>query len=263
MQKDISFTISARGKNEKMPIIEFLNTYFSSIPIHQVDSVFGFLEPSVLYSGRPYMKRQLSETDTAVLQEHRIGVRIPLSNHFVREEEYRQHIPFLEKYQKEGNSVICTNDRLAEWIRRDFPLYQLDASILKEIDSHEKIEKALELYDSVILPMNLNYNTEFLASIKHKERITLFGNAGCALTCPDRICYRVISQTNKKLATQNLLERSLTFLFRLGFRIDWCSYKLHPRKLKGMVDFDLDRLYNMGFRRFKMLREHKKRVTGH
>jgi hypothetical protein len=52
-------------------------------------------------------------------------------------------------------------------------------------------------------------------------------------------------------------------LFRLGFRIDWCSYKLHPRKLKGMVDFDLDRMYNMGFRRFKMLREHKKRVTGH
>jgi hypothetical protein len=30
-----------------------------------------------------------------------------------------------------------------------------------------------------------------------------------------------------------------------------------------MVDFDLDLLYSLGFRRFKMLRENKTRETGH
>lgn len=259
----LSFTISARGKNERMPISDFLRSYFSSIPLEQIDSVFGFLEASTLYSGRPFLKRQLSDADRVWLEENNIGLRIPFTNHFVTSEEYRANTAFLEKYQGKGNSVICTNDQLAGWIRKDFPSYQVEASILKEINTHELIKRALDLYDTVILPMNLNYNSEFLSSIENKERITLFGNAGCALTCPRRICYEYISETNKKLASQNILHRNLTFLFRMGFNISWCSNQLHPRKLKGMVDFDLDQLSSLGFRRFKMLRENKIRVTGH
>jgi hypothetical protein len=111
--------------------------------------------------------------------------------------------------------------------------------------------------------MNLNHKTGFLVSIAQKERITLFGNAGCALTCPERICYRRISETNKKLALHQPLRRYLTFMFQLGLSSDWCSNRLHPRKLKGMVDFDLDHLYSIGFKRFKMLREHRQLQTGH
>lgn len=263
MDSVITYTISARGKRESLPILDFLSTHFSSIPLKKVDSVFGFLEPSTLYSGRPFLHRQLSETDVSALKKKGIGLRIPCTNHFVTETEYIRHRPFFEKYQRKGNSVICTNDMLARWIRRDFPGYQVEASILKEINSQEEIESCMELYDTVILPMNLNYNTEFLKAIKTKNRVTLFGNAGCALTCPERICYERISATNKKLASQNLLFRHLTFLFRMGFQVNWCSNQLHPRKLKGMVDFDLDYLSQLGFSRFKMLREHKKRVTGH
>ena len=263
LKEDISFTISARGKQEKMPILEFLESAFPSIPLEQVDSVFGFTEPSTLYSGRPFMKRQLSESDIRKLAENHIGLRIPLSNHYMTMDEYEAHIPFLEKYHRKGNSMICTNDNLALQIKKDFPDYQVEASVLKEIDTPEKIDRALDTYDTVILPMNLNYKTDFLVSIGQKERVTLFGNAGCALTCPNRICYEVISRTNKKLAAQRPLSRYWTFLFTLGFPIDWCSNRLHPRKLKGMVDFDLDQLYDLGFRRFKMLREHKSRQTGH
>lgn len=263
MNEDVSFTVSARGKNEKMPLLEFLGSFFSSLPLNQIDSVFGFLEPSSLYSGRPFLRRQLSDTDVEQMYENGIGLRIPCSNHFVTEKEYEDNIPFLEKYQRKGNSLICTNDMLAQWIKRDFPSYQVEGSILKEIDTHEKIDRALELYDTIILPMNLNYNTEFLSSIKTKERITLFGNAGCALTCPKRICYEVVSGLNKKLVVQNRVRRYISFVFRMGLQIDWCSYRLHPRKLKGLVDFDLEYLYSLGFRRFKMLREHKKQRTGY
>jgi hypothetical protein len=259
----ISYTISARGKNESMPILEFLQSYFSSISLDQVDSVFGFLEASTLYSGRPFLKRQISDADVATMEKKHIGLRIPLTNHFLTEREYKDHASFLEKYQVKGNSVICTNDQLATWIRSDFPLYQIEASVLKEIDSPEGIKRALELYDNVILPMYLNYNTAFLSAIRNKDRITLFGNAGCALTCPRRICYETISETNKKLASQNPLHRNITFLFRMGFPINWCSNRLHPRKLKGIVNFDLNQLYELGFRRFKMLRENRVLETGH
>jgi hypothetical protein len=262
-KSDMTFTVSSRGKREGKPVLEFLEESFPGIPPGQIDSVFGFLEASTLYSGRPFLSRQLSDADVAALYKKGIGVRIPLTNHEVSEEEYRLNRPLLEKYSREGNSVICTHDSLAGWIRKDFPTYQVEGSILKELDTYDKIDRALDLYHTVILPMNLNYRTEFLTGVKQKDRITLFGNAGCALTCPDRICYRVISETNKKLASRRPLRRYLTFLFRLGFTFDWCSNKLHPRKLRGMVDFDLDHLYSLGFRRFKMLRENKQMQTGY
>ncbi len=263
MKTDITFTVSARGKDEKIPLMDFMGTHFPGLPLNQVDSVFGFVEPSGLYGGRPFVKRQLSEADVEALYENNIGLRIPCSNHFVTRSEYEENLPFFEKYHRKGNSVICTSDDLAGWIRKDFPAYQVEASILKEIDTHEKIGKALDLYHTVILPMNLNYNTGFLSAIKDKSRITLFGNAGCALTCPKRICYKVISGMNKKLVGQNLFRRNLYVTFRLGLQIDWCSYRLHPRKLRGLIDFDLDQLYDLGFRRFKMLRQNKQMQTGY
>lgn len=246
-----------------MPIKAFLESHFSKISINQIDSIFGFVEASTLYSGRPYLRRQLSDADVANMREMGIGLRIPLTNHFVSEKEYLDQAQLLEKYQERGNSVICTNDQLASWIRRDYPLYQIEASILKEIDTQQRIKQALELYDTVILPMNLNQNTGFLSQIENKENVTLFGNAGCALSCPDRICYKHISQTNKYLASQKTFRRNITFLFRMGFPIQWCTYRLRPRKLKGLVDFDLDSLYKLGFRRFKMLRENSALETGH
>ncbi len=39
-------------------------------------------------------------------------------------------------------------------------------------------------------------------------------------------------------------------------------HKIKPRQLHGIIDFDLNEFYAMGFRRFKMLREHKGRKTG-
>ena len=261
--KKVQYTVSARGKSLQVPVMDYLEKQFGSIPREQIDSVFGFLEPSTLYSGRPYMRSQLSGEDVQNLYKAGMGVRIPFSNHYVSEREYESYRPMMEKYHRKVNSLICTNDRLAGWIRRDYPLYQVEASVLKETDSLDKIERALELYDYVILPMFLNYKDDFLSSIPRKDKITLFGNAGCALSCPNRKCYEYISRVNKDLAMQKALGRQLTWLYRLGFPIHWCSHRLKPRNLKGLTDFDLDHLYSLGFKRFKMLREHKSRKTGY
>ena len=261
--KEVLYTVSARGKSLQLPVMEYLEEQFGSIPLGQIDSVFGFLEPSTMYSGRPFMRSQLSDEDVKSMNEAGIGMRIPFSNHYVSEKEYESHRAMLEKYHRKDNSLICTNDQLAGWVRRDYPLYQVEASVLKEIDSLDKIEKALEIYDYVILPMFLNYKDDFLSSIPWKHKITLFGNAGCALSCPNRKCYEYISRVNKDLAMQKAFGRQLIFLYRLGFPIHWCSHRLKPRNLKGLTDFDLEHLYSLGFRRFKMLREHKSRRTGY
>ncbi|MBI2969145.1 MAG: hypothetical protein HYY36_00180 [Gammaproteobacteria bacterium] len=242
---DCSFTVSARGKDAEVSVFGFLRRQFGFLRLSEIDSLFGFVEHSTLYGGRPFRFRELSDRDVIQLNNAGIGVRLPLSNHAATPDEYQKSHILLEKYHRRGNSVIVTNDELARWIRRDFPLYRVDASVIKNIDTHAGIDKALEIYDEVVLPMNLTQDFEFLGRIDAKERIILFANAGCALTCPSRICYPAFSKLNK------------------GEDVELrCSQGLKPREILGMVDFDLEPLIAMGFRQFKLLRPRPSGMTG-
>jgi hypothetical protein len=243
---ELSYTISARGKTDEIPVMDFLRENFSAIPLKQIDSLFGFVERCTLYGGRPFVRRQLSDADVLAMYENSIGVRIPLTNLFVSDQEYNNFRWLFEKYHRIGNSIISTDDTLASWIRRDYPNYRLEASVIKNIDTYEKIRESLDIYDTVILPMRLNLHYEFLDNIREKQRITLFANAGCAFNCPAKICYQTISGINK-------------FDGRTQFR---CSKATIPREELGMVDFDLKKLSSIGFTRFKLLRSMPGGVTG-
>lgn len=260
---NIRFTISARGKKEDLPVDKYLSQNFPNIPFAKIDSVFGFVEPSALYSGRPFLNRQLSDADYKILQKNGIGLRLPLTNHYCSREEYSKTKTILDKYHKKGNSIICTNRDLAQWLRRDYPEYKLEASILLNLDTKEKIDSALDLFDTVVLPMNLNNKPDFLKELDHKDRITLFGNAGCALTCPERICYEYVSRKNKKLATKSKIGRYIYFFYHICINHKWCQHRIKPRKMHGVKDFDLDFLISLGYSRFKILRENKELQTGY
>ena len=118
---------------------------------------------------------------------------------------------------------------------------------MKNIDTHEKIDAALALYDTVILPMRLNIQLEFLSAIpgEMKKRVTLFANAGCAFNCPAKICYTAISKMNKFTGAPFS-----------------CSKATMPRQELGMVLFDLNKLRMAGFRRFKLLQAMVGGITG-
>jgi hypothetical protein len=184
-----TYTISARGKAPEVPVFAFIRKQYGNVPLREIDSLFGFVEQSTLYGGRAFIRRELSERDVFQLNNAGIGVRLVMSNHYVERDEYERNLPLLEKYHRPLNSIIATNDDLAMWVREDFPQYKVDASVIKNIKTHRKIDEALKLYDSVVLPMRLNEDLEFLDEIEAKDRITLFANAGCALTCPAKLCY--------------------------------------------------------------------------
>ena len=241
----MTFTISARQKSPKMPIFAYLRESYGNVPLREIDSVFGFVGHSTLYGGRKFVGRELSGMDVDNLNKSGIGLRIPMSNHFVDEEEYRLNASLLTRHHRKLNSIIITNDDLARWIRRDFPRYRLDASVIKNIRTYRKIDEALELYDSVVLPMALNEDLDFLEKIEAKDRIILFANAGCALTCPSWLCYRSVSKLNK------------------GVDGEWqCSLPLKQRELYGMVDFPLQPYVDLGFRQFKLMRTRPTGMTG-
>lgn len=231
-----TFTVSGRSKTNDVPILTFLAKAYGWIPIRQIDSVFGFVEPCPLYGGRVFDGAELLPSDIATMYDVGIGVRLPLTNHYADAAEYEASKPLLEKYHRVGNAVIVVNDMLARWIRRDFPKYRIEASVIKNLKTYDKIAQALDLYDTAVLLMEFCENEPFLAGLEGKDRITLFANAGCALTCPSRICYQSISKFNKD-QTGDLV----------------CSQPLKQRKARGIVEFDLDLLQRLGFSRFKVL----------
>jgi hypothetical protein len=241
----MQFTISARGKKVDEPVLQFLAMRFGNVSIRQVDSIFGFVERCSMYGGRIYNNPELSPEDITVMYAVGIGLRLPLTNHNIDRDEYCYYNPMLEKYHKPGNSVITVNDDLAIWIREDFPGYQLEASVIKNLNTVDKVVRALEIYDTVVLPMECNEQPAFLRTLPDKKRIRLFANAGCALTCPSKICYPSISKINK---------------FQGGeFK---CSQSVKERELIGMHDFDLGELTAMGYERFKLLRSRPGGMTG-
>jgi len=240
-----TFTVSARNKNANVPVLAFLRNQYGNLPLREIDSLFGFVERSTLYGGRGFQRRELSDRDVSQLNNGGIGLRLPMSNHYVEYDEYKENKPILRKYHREGNSIIATNDDLAKWVRQDFPDYRIDASVIKNIKTHEQIEEAMELYDSVVLPMRINEDLELLKDIRDKDKITLFANAGCALTCPSKTCYVSISKINKGGDNEFI-----------------CSQKLKPRDMHGMVDFPLEPYIELGFHRFKLLRARPGTVTG-
>ena len=247
---EATYTISARSKAPNTPVFAFLRNNFGNVPLREIDSVFGFVERSTLYGGRAFTQRELSGRDITELNKAGIGVRLPLSNHYVERDEYVQNASLLKRFHRKCNSVIVTNDDLAKWIRLDFPRYRIDASVIKNIKTHRKIDAALELYDSIVLPMRLNEDFDFLEKIEAKDRITLFANAGCALTCPSKLCYLSISKINKS----RVIDRNND-----EFQ---CSQMLKERKLEGMVDFPLQPYVDRGFHRFKLLRSRPTGMTG-
>ena len=243
----MQFTISARGTPPAVPIQLFIKESYGHIPLEQIDSFFGFTEACSLYGGRFFARPELSRYDVKSLYRMNINVRLPLSNHYATPEEYEQSQGFLEKYHRPGNSLIITNDDLARWVRADFPDYRLEASVIKNIDTLKKIDEAFELYDTVILPMKSNDDEPFLKAIDNKKNITLFANAGCAYTCPSKICYPSVSKANK-VGDNSLFT---------------CSQKMKERNTIGMYDFDLDYLKGLGFPRFKLLRPRRGNQTGY
>lgn len=228
------FTVSARGKPSNTAIKAFLG-YSYTFPLDKIESIFGFVERCTLYGGRVFKGPQLTPNDIDWMYGEGIGLRIPLTNHYVEREEYESYSWFFDKYHKKGNSIICTNNELARWVREDFPNYQLEASIIKNIDTYEKIEEALALYHTVVLPTHLNNDWEFLEKVPSKNRITLFAWAGCGVNCKSKICYPSISKINKNTGDGELK----------------CSRSLKEREQLGRVYFDLDKYSEMGYSRFK------------
>ena len=164
-----------------------------------IDSVFGQTEEHCpLYGGRPAETPEMFGKDIEWIYDKGIGLKLTLQNKFITDDKYKESKPFLKEYHRKGNAVITATDKLAEYIRNDFPDYKIEASCIQDIVSAEKLEQkiSLGLYNTVVLPIHMNDDIKFLEGIKDKEKIRLFLNVECSYLCPKKVCYGTTSKIN-------------------------------------------------------------------
>lgn len=236
--KRFKFMVSSRNLQYGMDIIKYLKLTYIYLELDQIDCVFGHTDfPSRLYGGRPIRHDYaLTEVQVERLAENRISISLTLSNHYFDQTSYEETRPLLRRYHKRGNSIVCTNDELACRIKDEFPDYELKASVIKNINTLEKVTEALQLYDKITIPMDKNDDSDFLQAMPSKERIILFANGTCAYTCPDRTCYEGISQQIAGKAVRS-----------------GCSKQRVPRQDRGTVFFDIQKFGTMGYSYFKLI----------
>ncbi len=234
----LRYTVSGRRVRPDVGIRDYLQVQYVFVPFQQIESVYGStVHPSPLYGGRPWNpERSLQESHMEELEDRGIGVALTLTNHFFDAASYEATLPLLQRLHRQGNSLICHNDDLARQVRRDFPLFALKASVLKNLQAADRVARALELYDFVVVPMERNDDDAFLESLVDRSRVILFGNATCAYNCPARTCYVGFSQANQG--------RPKT----LG-----CSRSAVPRQDPGEVFFDVRKFADMGFCHLKLV----------
>ena len=251
----MNISCSAR-KNWQYHIRDWLDFQRSYAKIHSnfefdyddIDYAFGFVEGTTsLYGGRVAEGVNLTKVDVYWLYDHNIGVKITLSSKIFNDDVYKESSKFLQHYQRKGNAVITFTDELAKRIKEDFPDYEIEASCIQDIVTPDKLKKKISLgvYDTIVLPIHMNDDIEFLKKIKDKEQIRLFINAECSYTCPKKVCYNLTSKINagteEKMAQCSFWNLVLERTF-YNDDINWSEYY-----------FDKSKFDKMGFSKYKLV----------
>ena len=212
-----------------------------------IDYAFGQVEENThLFGGRIADCINLTRVDIYWLYDNGIGIKLPLSNKFISDKQYKESKPFLKQYHRKGNAIITATDELAKHIKNDFPDYQIEASCIQDIVSAEKLEQkiSLGLYNTIVLPIHMNDDIKFLEGIKDKEKIRLFLNVECSYLCPKKVCYGTTSKINVGEKDKMMCSFWDLGLERTFYKdhIDWNNFY-----------FDKSKFDKIGFTKYKLL----------
>lgn len=255
MKLKSKISCSARSKVPHGPIQPVLDTHikqakrFSNFEFdyEDVDCMYGQVDEYMpLYGGRPALYPEINKDNVKWLYDKGIGVKLTLQNKTPTEKAYKESKSALKEYNRNGNAVITFSDKLAEWIKNDFPNYKIEASCIQDITTNEQYEKkvALGLYDTIVLPIHCNDDMKFIESIKRKDMLRLFMNIECSYNCPSKTCYGTTSKINLILK-----KKFVCSLIHLGQERSFYNDDINWSEFY----FDLKKYEAMGINKFKLV----------
>ncbi len=188
------------------------------------------------------------------------GCMLTFSNRFIKEEDLDDPACnyLLERLNGHGskkNGVIVASDILAGYIRDKFPNLHLMASIIKvtcengagNLSYYQSLESR---FDSYVLDVKDNDNHDLLEKLD-REKVEILVNSCCVYHCPHKAeHYDLLVKVHDR-------ESGVTMETVLDYQIKNCraypvGRQLGKTRSHCLTLEELLKLYEMGFRRFKL-----------
>jgi len=189
-----------------------------------------------------------------------VGVFYTFSNHLLEEEDLAEPtcnrmLQMLDN-GRGLNGVILASELLYDHVRREHPDLTLTASIVKVTveDGKGKPDyyKGLgERFESVMVHPDDGFNYDVLDQLD-RERVEILVNEDCGLNCEHRKTHYEAMARQQKEAFYSR-ERNTSQAWHEAMRCRAPSrLQDRPRRTCNMTREELKRVYDMGFRRFKL-----------
>lgn len=215
----------------------------------EIGSIYGCPYPAIWNGGR-YMENPAPIPIVKIIQEfmekHQIPIRLTYTNVALQESHLNDTYCNLltSQLHNSKHEILCNSPILEDYLRKNYPDFKFISSTTKRLLDIDKLNEELEKdYKLVVLDYTKNKDFDFLAKIKHPEKIEILCNAVCQPNCQMRSQhYEIISKA--------ILNFDPTQLITCDFcNLPFGKAKLHPHFIS---DVDIDRLLDLGIRNFKL-----------
>ena len=174
----------------------------------KISAFFGEFPVSLWNGGRStYRETKYNKEDIdssiALMKHYGIDVCFTFSNMLITEADLNDEFCnyCLQAAHNEKNAIILTSPLLEQYIRENYPKYQIISSTCKCIQTWDRLNKELDKnYNLVVVDYNFNHDPR-LFEIKQKEKCEILINPKCKPNCDCRYQhYMTLSKIQKQLA---------------------------------------------------------------
>ena len=143
------------------------------------------------------------------------------------------------------NEIIVNSPILENYLREKYPDFKYILSTTKCERNVDKINKACDNYDLVVIDYRDNKKEEFLLNLNQKDKIEILINAYCYPNCPNR-------ETHYKIISQNTLDFAKKISLGCGI-MNNSFFQSLTYTSTVLTNTELYNKYiNMGFQHFKI-----------
>lgn len=192
-----------------------------------------------------------------------IALDLTFSNHLLKAEHMDNPtgnalLAFFEKQNPTGNNaVICASDALFDYVGKNFPKLKRVSSILKVTAENGRgnaryYRKLAERFDKVMIHPDDSVNFEMLAELEDKDRYEILVNEYCIRGCKIRPWhYKYLSSL--ALDYFGHVDKNFDERWKNNGCSDLNVLVGDPeRNVAALTRDEIRRLYDMGFRKFKV-----------
>lgn len=157
-----------------------------------IKAIFGSFPNMIWNGGSVFIADKIFPSEIIEIKnffkEHEIALQLTCTNSFLSpyhlEDKYCNNI--LSLLEDSNNHILVSTDLMYNYIKKNYPLYKIDRSIVNTQEDYDWELALKEKYNNIVLPRRHSYDINFLNKInnKYRNRIEILANDPCPISCP-------------------------------------------------------------------------------